>query len=330
MTLQDEYRSLKEHAVVASLAPRGQIGVGGVDRASYLQGLLTNDIQALSAGQGCYAAWLTPQGRMLTDLHVLEPGDMILLDLPADQVEATLQRLDGLIFSEDVQLSDLRDSLRGVWVHGPSAAALLGHVLAGAEGLAAWAEYHNARLRFAGIAPVVARISQLGVPGYCVYVEPSHSDSLVRALVEAGAREVGRAAIEAARIEAGYPLYGVDMDNHTIPLEAGIEDRAISLTKGCYVGQEIIIRVLHRGGGRVVRKLVGLRLEGTRAQAGSTIRSGDRDIGSVTSVAESPRLGRIALGYVHRDFAAPATRVEVQTEEGPIPAVVTPTPMPPG
>jgi folate-binding protein YgfZ len=327
MTLQDEYQTLKEHAVVATLAPRGQVGVSGADRASYLHGLLTNDIQALSAGHGCYAAWLTPQGRMLTDLHVLESGDMILLDLPLDQVDATLQRLDGLIFSEDVQLSDLRDSLRSVWVHGPSSAALLERVLTVAEGLASWAEYQNGRLQFAGGACVVARISQLGVPGYCVYVAPSQSDSLVRALTAAGAPAAGRAAVEAARIEAGYPLFGVDMDDHTIPLEAGIEGRAISLSKGCYVGQEIIIRVLHRGGGRVVRKLVGLRLEGPGAAAGAAIRSGDREIGSITSVAASPRLGSIALGYVHRDFAAPATRVDVDLDDGAVPAVVIPTPM---
>jgi folate-binding protein YgfZ len=150
---------------------------------------------------------------------------------------------------------------------------------------------------------------------------------LIRALEERGAPKVSGEAVEAARIEAGYPLFGIDMDQHTIPLEAGIEDRAISLTKGCYVGQEIIIRVLHRGGGRVARKLVGLRLGGEDAAAGSAIRSGDREIGRVSSVATSPRLGRIALGYVQRDFTTPGTRVDVDAGDTYISAVVTSRPM---
>ena len=130
-------------------------------------------------------------------------------------------------------------------------------------------------------------------------------------------------AIEAARVEAGYPVFGVDMTDDTIPLEAGIEDRAISLTKGCYVGQEVIIRVLHRGHGRVVRKLVGLRIEGKVPQRGARLFAADRDVGFVTSAAESPRLGTIAMGYLHRDFLAAGTKVEAATDGGRVPATVT-------
>ena len=333
MTIPEQYRALKERAAIGAIAPRKTIGVAGKDRAGYLQGLLTNDIQALTAGTGCYAAWLTPQGRMLTDLHIFESGDMMLLDVPADVLPATLQRLDQFLFSEDVQLSDLSETLDAVWIHGPAASSMLEQVLTGAAGLALRSEYHNTRAEFDGSPVVAARVSQLGVPGFVVYIEPARQPDLQRALVERGAVVAEHAAIEAARIEAGYPLFGVDMTGETIPLEAGIEDRAISLSKGCYVGQEVIIRVLHRGHGRVAKKLVALRMQGERPQEvpahNARIFSEDRDVGGVTSAASSPQFGSIALGYVHRDFVAPGTRVDVDMPGGRIPAVVSQAPLRP-
>jgi folate-binding protein YgfZ len=137
---------------------------------------------------------------------------------------------------------------------------------------------------------------------------------MIAAIGQAGAVLVGNDTTEVTRVEAGRPAWPRDMNETTIPLEAGIEDRAISLTKGCYVGQEIIIRVLHRGHGRVAKRLVGLRMAGDAAvpSAGDPIRSGDREIGAVTSAVFSPRAGGpIALGYVHRDFVEPSTGVVV-------------------
>jgi folate-binding protein YgfZ len=323
----EDYAALREGAGIGAISARAQIAVAGNDRASYLQGLLTNDIQALTAGTGCYAAWLTAQGRMLTDLHVLESGDMILLDVPAALAEVTLQRLDQFLFSEDVQLASLADNLRGIWVHGPAAAGVLAKAFADAPEMDAWAEYQHARLQFEGTPAVVARISQLGVPGYCAYLAPAQSDAFVAALRAHGARPVSQAAVDVRRIEAGYPVFGIDMTGDTIPLEAGIEGRAISLTKGCYVGQEIIIRVLHRGGGRVARRLVGLRIDGDVPQPGARLLAGDRDIGFVTSAAVSPTLGSIALGYVHRDFTSPGTTLAVGTVDSGQAASVTERPM---
>lgn len=301
--------------------------MAGRDRAAYLHGLLTNDVQALAPGTGCYAAWLTPQGRMVTDLYVFESGDMILLDVPAELASATLQRLDQFLFSEDVQLTDLSSALTPVCLHGPSAASILERVLGGAAGLGGWVEHQHARLQFADAPVRLARISQLGVPGFCVYVDPAAEADLRAALVTAGAIPAGPEAIEAARIEAGYPVFGVDMTEDTIPLEAGIEDRAISFTKGCYVGQEVIIRVLHRGHGRIARKLVGLRIGGDAPAGGAKIFAGDREVGFVTSAARSPRLGSIAMGYVHRDLVAPGTRVELDASSGRIAATVSRFPM---
>jgi tRNA-modifying protein YgfZ len=135
-------------------------------------------------------------------------------------------------------------------------------------------------------------------------------------------------AMTAARVEAGYPLFGIDMDEDIIPLEAGVEHRGISFNKGCYVGQEVIIRVLHRGHGRVARKLVGLRFDGAvPAGKGARLHAGGREIGFVTSSATSPTLGAIALGYVHRDFIEPGSRVEAATDTGMRPATVSALPI---
>ena len=327
MTVTDEYRAIHEQAAIGAVAPRLQIAVAGQDRRAYLQGLLTNDILALTSGTGCYSAWLSPQGRMLTDMHVLESGGMILLDVPAEAVEATVQRLEQFIFTEDVRVGSLADSMGSVWVHGPRASAILEQVI-GAAGLSDWPEYHHAQFEF-GDSPVsIAHISQLGVPGFCVYMERLRASAVVSALTGAGAAEVADEAISAARIEAGYPVFGLDMTQDTIPLEAGIESRAISFTKGCYVGQEVIIRVLHRGHGRVARKLVSVRIQGERPDRGARLYSGEREVGAVTSAAESPRSGTIALGYVHRDFLAPGTGLEVETPSGRSSAVVAETPVP--
>jgi folate-binding protein YgfZ len=305
MTSPDDYKALHETAIIGAIAARGQAAVAGPDRASFLQGFLTNDTALLTAGRGCYAAWLTPQGRMLCDLHVIESGDMVLLDVPAADLVQIADRLEQFHFTEDVQIATL-ETLRSVWIHGPAAARLLGH-----DEYNAWDQYQNARVDFAGVPVVVTRIDQLGVPGFVMYADAQHHDEVTRAFAAAGALHATPATLEAARIEARYPVFGVDMTPETIPLEAGIEDRAISLTKGCYVGQEVIIRILHRGHGRVVRKLVRLQVEGSVPLANAKVFSGDRDIGFITSAAKSPRLGPVALGYLHREFLEPGTRVEV-------------------
>jgi folate-binding protein YgfZ len=160
------------------------------------------------------------------------------------------------------------------------------------------------------------------VPGFVIYVDAQQEDEVTAALAARGALHATPATLEAARIEVGYPIFGIDMTSETIPLEAGIEDRAISLTKGCYVGQEVIIRVLHRGQGRVARKLVRLQVEGDAPPRGSRLLAGDRDIGFITSAAESPRLGAVALGYLHRDFVEAGTAVDVQAGDVRVRAVV--------
>ena len=242
---------------------------------------------------------------MITDMHVYELGGATLLTLPASLAAATRDRLDQFVFSEDVQVEDATGATVQFGVYGPAAA----HVVA--------------RLPLTPAAMVVAS-RDLGVEGFEVMALRDQRVELERQLTEAGAVPIDAATAEVVRIEAGIPKFLVDMTPETIPLEAGIERRAISMTKGCYPGQEVIIRVLHRGGGRVAKKLVGVVFNNGPAvpAVGEKVKSGDREIGALTSVAMSPRLSRpIALAYVHRDFVEPGTAVTVGSNAAEIAAL---------
>ena len=310
------YVAARHRAARLDRSDRGRIVVSGADRASYLQGLLTNDVVALKSGEGCYAAYLTAQGRMITDLHVYELGDLMLLTMAGDVTATVLAKFDQLVFSEDVQLGDVTGTFAQIAVVGPDAARAVSIALGAveADALAALPEHGNMRTAWAGGPAIVTRVTDTGEPGFDVFVDRSQVTALTAALDAAGVIEAGEATAEAIRIETGVPAFHRDMDEETIPLEANIESRAISFSKGCYVGQEVVIRVLHRGHGRVARKLVGLLVDGTQVPPpGSVIRSGDREIGRVTSSTRSPALERpIALGYVHRDFLEPGTKVTVE------------------
>jgi folate-binding protein YgfZ len=319
------YDAARHRAAVIDRSDRGRIVVSGADRASYLQGLLTNDIVALTAGQGCYAAYLTAQGRMIADLHVYELGDVILLTMAGDVKDAVMTKLDQFIFGEDVQLGDVTSTFAQVAVVGPEAARAVASVISGitAATLGNLMEHGNLRAQWAGGAVIAVRVTDTGEPGFDLFVERPQADALKAALSAIDVAPIDAPTAEAIRIESGVALFHRDMDEATIPLEAGIESRAISFTKGCYVGQEVVIRVLHRGHGRVARKLVGLTFDGSQAPAvGATIRAGDREVGHVTSSTVSPALQRpIALGYVHRDFVEPGTKVSVDGASGEVSAL---------
>jgi folate-binding protein YgfZ len=227
---------------------------------------------------------------MITDMRVVNSDERTYLEVPVLLAESLRARLDSLLFSEDAQIADATARTAVIDVHGP-----------------------HASLPATVNALATIREAQYGVPAITVLVARDESAAAVQAMVAAGAVETTLETLDVLRIESGTPLFLVDMDEHTIPLEAGIEDRAISFTKGCYVGQELIVRVTQRGGGRVARKLVGLLLpKDSPAHPGDTLHSGDREVGRVTSAAWSPRLERpIALGYVHRDFTTAGSNVTV-------------------
>lgn len=319
------YDAARHRAAFFDRSARGRIVVSGVDRKSYLQGLLTNDIEALTAGQGCYAAYLTAQGRMIADLYVYELGDVLLLMMDGSVKDGVLAKLDQFIFGEDVQLGDVTETFAQLAVIGPEAATIVSRVLTGAsvESLSALPEHGNLRGQWNGEPAIVTRITDTGEPGFDVYVGRAMRAALEATLLARGVVALDEQTADVIRLEAGVPVFHRDMDEDTIPLEAGIESRAISFSKGCYVGQEVVIRVLHRGHGRVARKLVGLVLDGERAPApGSHVRVGDREVGRVTSGALSPALRRpIALAYVHRDFVTPGVEVSVDGANGAVTAL---------
>ena len=272
----DGYKTALANGGVVRRADRGVLAVAGADRASWLQGLLTNDVESLKEGESRYAAYLTPQGRMISDMNVIERGGRMLLDVPAHLAASLRDRLDGLIFSEDVQVTDESTSL---WV---------------------WTVI--------GKDSLTEIIAETLPPEYLA-LTPVEFDTF-----------------EVIRIERGVPRFSADMDEDTIPLEAGIEDRAISFTKGCYVGQEVIVRVTTRGGGRVAKKLVSWVADASAEIVplrDSKIVSFDKEIGRVTGAAFSPSMERVVgLGYVHRDFVAAGTEVTVVWNDARTKAVV--------
>ena len=324
----EQYRALREGAALVNRSDRGRLRLSGGDRRDYLQGLLTNDIIALSAGSGCYACLLTAQGRMLSDMYVLETGTDILIDLEGFVAGAIAEHLERFIFSEDVEVTNISGSTAQLGVFGPRSATAVARALnliPAATELEAMPILGNRIAEWNGTAVTIVRRDDLGVMGFDLIVALEHASALTRALEAAEVVPVDPDVAEVSRVEAGHPAFGKDMTEETIPLEAGIQDRAISLTKGCYVGQEIIIRVLHRGHGRVARRLVGLTFspEAAVPAAGTPIRSGDREIGAITSSVLSPALKRpIAMGYVHRDFVEAGTAVAIVTDGEVVPGLV--------
>ena len=334
----DYYRALKETAGLVRRTDRGRIALSGVDRADYLQGLLTNDIVALDDGQGCYAAYLTPQGRIVADGELFNLGDQLLLDVHGSVKDMLVQRLDELVFTEDVEIADWTETWVGYAVAGPTAEQCLAPVLAGSSRAAgrgstslAFDDHECRLLSRAGAALVVSRTDPFGAKGFDLWVERPGALDLWRTLLEAGCTEVDAAATEVVRIEQGRPSFPADLNADVIPLEAGIEDRAVSFTKGCYVGQEVIVRVLHRGHGRVLRKLTGLTMsrvvDPPSLSAGAPLWHDDDVVGELTSVGFSPAAGTvIGLGYVKRDWLEPGTGLEVAAGPTRLSAVVTALP----
>lgn len=317
MFLRDAYDAARRTAAfIDRTASRGRIVAAGPDRATYLQGLLTNDTVSLVSGQGRYAAMLTPQGRMIADMWLYELGDVMLLTLAREVKDTILAKLDQFIFNENVQLGDVTGTFGQIAVIGPEAGAVIAAMLDALPGdtLSSLTPHGNLRATVQEQPAIVTRIDDAGVSGYDLYVDVSLRDGLIAGLEARGISDATGDTAETLRIEGGMPLFGRDMDSETIPLEAGIESRAISFDKGCYVGQEVIIRVLHRGHGRVAKRLVGITFEASSGvpAPGATVRTDERDIGRVTSATFSPSLDRpIALGYVQRDFVAPGTALRV-------------------
>jgi folate-binding protein YgfZ len=289
------------------LSERARLRLAGPDRKRYLHGMVTNDIQRLLPGQGCHAAMLTVKGKLLGDMIVLDCGEEegLLLLMEAAARDKVRQDLERHLILDDATVSDVSGELHELGVYGEQAQAALSELLGSTLELAE----AYAHVAVPGVR--VLRGRELGVPEYRLLAPPGLLHELPARLAALGGRPLPEAEAEILRIEAGTPRYGLDMDEERLPIEANLED-AVSFTKGCYLGQEVVARVSLRG--HVNRKLVGLRFPGLDAPPprGTQLQHETREnAGTVMSGARSPRHGAIALGYVHRTLWDPGTRLRL-------------------
>jgi tRNA-modifying protein YgfZ len=302
-SLTEEYAAATTAAAWLDRSERGKLALTGADAKEFLQGQVSNDVVALRPGAGCYAAFLTPKGKMLGDLRILDAGpptDELLLDTERVSLQELFNMIRHYSLGHDVQLHK-RTLERGlISLLGPASAQL-----AGAEELDE-AEHAHAPLALDGIDVRAVR-TDVGVDLIC---DAERTAALTAALAARGVAPISEETAECVRIEHGRPRYGVDLDDTVIPQEGGINERAVSFQKGCYVGQETVARLFYRG--KPNRQLRGLRLQGPVA-AGSDVIAGDRVVGRVTSLAASPRLGEIGLALVRRE-APPGSAVVVGDE----------------
>jgi folate-binding protein YgfZ len=301
-TLPAEYRAVTEACGLLDRSERGKLALSGDGAKTFLQGQVSNDVEILEPGTGCYAALLTPKGKMLGDLRVLDAGQELLLDTERLALQALFNTIRRTMIGYEVQLHK-RTLERGLLsLIGPEAAAL-----AGADALAGAPEHSHVAGELGGLAVRKVR-TDVGVDLLC---DAADTGALRAWLEDAGARPVSEATAELVRVEHGRPRYGVDLDESVIPQEAGLNERAVSFTKGCYVGQETVARLYYRG--KPNRHLRGLRLSGP-GESGQPVLAGQREVGRLGSVASSPRLGPIALAIVRREVPVGAT-VSVGAEE---------------
>jgi folate-binding protein YgfZ len=295
--LDAEYRALTEGCGLLEHSERGKLALTGPGAKEFLAGQVTNDTEALTPGSGCYAAFLTPKGKMRGDLRILDRGDELLLDTERSALQALFDMIRRFKIGYEVDLHK-RTVERGLLsLIGPDAPRI-----AGAEMLPA-VEHANAVVEIAGVTAVVAR-TDTGVDLLCNAADTEH---LAKALRDRGATPVSEDAAEIVRVERGRPRYGIDLDETVIPQEADLNERAVSFTKGCYVGQETVARLFYKG--KPNRRLRGLRLSG-HPELGAELRLGERTVGHLTSAAVSPANGPIGLALIRRE-AEPGAIVSV-------------------
>jgi folate-binding protein YgfZ len=303
-TLSSEHRTLVQGCGLLDRSERGKLALTGGGAVEFLNGQVTNELANLGAGEGCYAAFLTHRGKMLGDLRILAvagDGEPAALELLLDTERGALQALFDMIrrykvgFGVELHKRTLERGLLSLI--GPASAGI-----ADAERLPA-AEHSSEPVDIGQLAALAVR-TDVGVDLIC---DSADTAELTAALLDRGAAAVSEQAAECLRIEHGRPRFGIDLDETVIPQEAGLNERAVSFTKGCYVGQETVARLHYRG--KPNRHLRGLRLS-QPAAVGEELRLGDRTVGHVTSSTISPPLGPIALALVRRE-AEPGSLVDV-------------------
>ena len=322
-----EYQAVRGGVGLLDLSFRGLLELRGGERLRWLNGQITNDVKALPAGAGLPAAALTAKGHILSDLAVYGLDASVWIDLNRDRVETVRSAFDRHIIADDVMVSDASDRCARLMVAGPGAPELLASAV-GSEvaDLKAW---HHTEARITGVTVRVIASRWLRVPGLEVVAPADAADRIWAALFEmgrgAGLRPVGMAALDVLRVEAGWPWFGVDFDEQNLLMES-LAPEYVSFSKGCYVGQEVVIRVEHQG--HLNKRLGGLLIsDNTPPPRGAAIFLGDRKAGHVTSAVHSPTLERvIALAYLRRECWEPGTPVRISSGPGAVEAVVSALP----
>ena len=318
-----EHAAVRERAGVIDRSYRGKVEATGRDRASFLQGMLSNDIKALSPGQGCGAAFLDAHGKIVSLLAVHCLDDRLVLEMDRRLVAPTLAALDRYLISERVELEDVSPREALLTVAGPAARATV-EKMAGAA-IPELAPYHHTRVSVAGLDVRVVSGGETGEEEYDLWAAADGAGRLWERAIGEGAQPVGREAWNVLRVESGVVWHGVDVDATTLLIEAPLE-RTYSLTKGCYIGQEVVARITYRG--HVNRQIVGFLCPDARAATpGDRVLVDGKEVGRVTSAVASPTLGRgIALGVIRREHREPGTAVQLIGEGGTLPAQVAALP----
>jgi folate-binding protein YgfZ len=311
-------------AGLIDLSSRARIEVSGTEAVSFLNGLVTNDMKTLADGAWMPAAFPTAQGRLISSTRVLRRNESFLFDTEAVSRASLFKTLERFTLAGDFRVADRTEALAHLSIQGARAAEVVRQVLGQEAAVLERGRIITTAWKDATLNLI--RATHTAEDGFDLFVDASQAATLWDALMKAGARAVGLDALEILRIEAGLPRYGVDMDETNIVTEAGLDD-AVSYTKGCYTGQEIIARIHWRG--HVAKKLTGLLFdEEIEVERESKIMAADgKEIGRITSRAFSPRLNKtVALGYVKYDYLAPGTQVRVRVDDEEREAVVTELP----
>jgi folate-binding protein YgfZ len=299
-----EYAALRESAGLVDLSIRGALEVAGPVRAKFLQGMLSNDVAGRAPGQGCRAAFLSARGSVLALVRALVEKDVVLLETDFDRVLPLQKELEHYRVAAPVRFT--ARPLSVVALVGPQAEEVLRR--AGVGPVPAEAESHV--VATLGGPPVrIVRAGDLPGSGFVLHAPTDGALAAWGALLSGGARPAGLDALDVRRVETIRPWWGDDVTEENLLHETGLVIECVSFGKGCYVGQEIVARLDARGA-NVNKALRGLRL-GAPATPGAPVMVAGRDVGRVSTAAVSPRLGPIALAYVHRDHFVAGTAVEV-------------------
>jgi len=327
--IESEYGALRQRAILVDRTHRTRMTFDGDRRVDTLTGLVTNDIAALTPGSGLYAAALTPRGKIIADVRVFARESDLLVDVPVRAAPGWLAMIRKFVNPRTTRYADQSEALADIGVFGSRARAIAATVAGvNADALGSLAAYSHITGVIEGTPALVVRVPDIGVEGYELIVPTESRPHLWRRAQELGAVPAGLDTWEVARIEAGRPEWGIDIDESTIPQEADFDElHAISYTKGCYTGQETVARVHFRG--HVNRHLRGLTYPGADPlpRGAQLIDENEKPVGDVRSTAVSPRLGGVAIAMVRREIT-PGTVVRARWEGGESSAVVLELPFP--